>query len=286
VADRPPLSVIVTAREEDEIDEVLEALLPQAQRTGAEVLIVGRTNGSLPGDVRVVPIDDANIFRLRMVGLREARGEVVAMGEDHAVPRPDWCESILRAHAEHPDALSVAGCLVNATDRTASGRVNFLAFAALYSPPMPVLPGFPPPVSALSFKREALAGLDERLGRFETELVPRLFTEGGMVADDRARVDHYQDHGLVWSVRNAFHSARGSYGYHRLALTPRGRARLALWSIHAWPRRIVDGARAAARRQPVSRGEWVLLVLLACAFAVGGAVGLLAGPGRSPSLVA
>jgi hypothetical protein len=286
VADRPPLSVIVTVREEDEIGEVLDALLPQAQRTGAEILVVGRANGSLPGAVRVVPIDDRNVFRLRMVGLREARGEVVAIGEDHAVPRPDWCESVLRAHAEHPDVPCVAGCLVNATDQTPGGRVNFLAFATHYSPPMPELPPFPPPVSALSFKREVLRQLDDRLGRFETELVPRLFTEGGMVADDRARVDHYQDHGVVWSVCNGFHSARGSYGYHRAALTWRARLHLAGWCLLVWPRRILRSVRAAARRQPVSRAEWALLVALAIAFALGGAVGSLAGPGSSPVRVA
>jgi hypothetical protein len=42
----------------------------------------------------------------------------------------------------------------------------------------------------------------------------------------------------------------------------------------------------AARRQRVSRAEWALLVLLAIAFAVGGAVGLLTGPGSSPVRVA
>lgn len=279
-----PLSVIVAVREGlEEIEPVLRALEPQAERTGSEVIVVGRAEGPASGPVRVLTIEDDDIFRLRLAGIQAARGDIVAIGEDHAVPRPDWCEAVIRAHAERPDVPAIAGCLVNATDDTLSGRGNFLAFAAPFQPPMAVLPELrPPPLSALSLKREAVAELDDTLGRFEAVLVPRLFREGRMVADDRIVVDHYQDHGVLWAIVNGFHGSRSAYGYlHRE--DPRAeKLRDARWSLANWPRQIVGEARAARGR----RREMAMVALVGTAVGLGGAVGSLTGPGRSPQRVA
>jgi len=283
----PALSVVIAVREGvHEAEQALEALLPQARRTGSEVLVVGPVDGDAPDPLRVVRVEDRDIFRLRLVGIQEARGEIVAIGEDHAVPREDWCEAVLRAHAEHPDVPAIAGCLVNATDGTVSGRGNFLAFAAPFQPPMPELPPRrPPPLSTLSLKREALGGLDGQLGRFEATLVPRLFAEGGMVADDRIVVDHHQDHGFAWAIVNGFHGARSAYGYLRSELSWAERLRQARWSIANWPRRILRDARHACHQRG-NRPELALVILVGIGVGVGGAVGSIAGPGRSPTRVA
>jgi len=283
----PPLSVVLTLRDGlEEIEPVLAELMPQAKSTGAEVLAVGRVSGPAPDGVRLVPLDDDNIFRLRRAGIEAAQGEIVAIGEDHAVPRADWCEAVVRAHAERPDVPAIAGCLINATDRTLGGRANFFAFAAPFAPPMPVLHAErPPPLSTLSLKREVLAGGNASLGHFETVLVPRLHREGGMVADDRIVMDHHQDHGVVWAVTNGFHGARGAYGYLRAGLARRERLRQARWSVLNWPRRIVGDTRRMAHGR-VRRSELVVVALVGAAVGLGGAVGALAGPGRSPDLVA
>lgn len=283
----PPLSLVIAVRDGiDEIRWVLDAVLPQARESGTEVLVVGRVGESAPEGVRLVPVDDDNIFVLRKIGIRAARGEIIAIGEDHAVPRPDWCRAVLRAHAEHPDAAAIAGCLANATVDTLSGRGNFLAFAACVQPPMPVLPQRPPPLSALSFKRAALDGSQERLGWVEADLVPRLFAAGRIAADDRVVVDHYQDHGIVWSIVNAFHSARSSYGYVCAPRSRRERVRQARWSLANWPRRIMAEARAATRGRAGTRADLAMVAVVGTAAGLGGAVGALSGPGRSPNRVA
>jgi hypothetical protein len=280
-----PLTVVIAVREGlDEIEPVLAQLVPQLRETGAEAVVVGRASGPAPAGVRVVTVDDDNIYRLRLLGLQAARGEVAAVGEDHAVPRPGWCAAVIRAHAEQPEAPAIAGCLVNATDRTVSGRGNFLAFAAPYAPPMPALPALrPPPISALSFKRAALSGVGE-IGEIEADLIPRLFAEGRMGSDDRIVLDHYQDHGSLWAVRNSFHSARSSYGYAAAGDDRAQRLATARWSLANWPRRLFREAResdgAAARR------DLALVACVATAAGVGGAMGALAGPGRSPERVA
>ena len=288
---RPPLSVVIPVREGLlEIAAVLEALLPQAEPVGAEVIVVGKLGvvHSPPADpVRLIDLDDDDILVLRRHGLAEARGEVIAIGEDHAVPRPGWCEAVIRAHAERPEP-AIVGCLVNATDATVSGRANFLAFAAPWQPPMPVLPpGRPPPSSTLSLKRAALAAAGAQPpGWFEAGLIPALFEAGEMVADERIVVDHHQDHGSVWSVRNAYDSARSSYGFERGRLDPAARRKLARWTIDNIPRRLWREAREATRGERMKAPEAALIASIAVAAGVGGATGTLFGPGRSAERVA
>jgi hypothetical protein len=285
---RPTLTVIVPAREGlNEIGPVLDALLPQARLTGTEILVVGPLSGPTAAPVRFVRVDDPNIYRLHMIGIREALGEIVAIGEDHALPHPDWCEAVIRAHAEHPDVPAIAGCLTNGTDRTLSGRGHFLAIAGPYASPMPVLPAHrPPPASTLSVKREALSEACQMLGRFETVLLPRLFAEGRVVADDRIVVDHHQDHGVLGSAALGFHAARSSYGYQRADLRPAERLRQACWSIVHWPRRMFSEALAGTGGRPASRAELAIVALVAIASGLGAALGSIAGPGGSPARTA
>jgi hypothetical protein len=289
---RPPLSVVIPVREGlAEIAPVLEALLPPAEALGVEVLVVGEFEPDAVAPsavVRLIPLPVADMLALRRRALGEAEGEVVAVGEDHAVPRADWCEAVIRAHAEQRAALAVVGCLVNATASTLAGRANFRAFASPWQPPMPELPGNrPPPSSTLSFKRAALAGIESRLpGWFEADLIPSLFGEGKMVADDRIAVDHFQDHGSLWSIRNSYDSARSSYGYEHGKLDRPGRRRLARWTIAGIPRGLRAEAREAMNGARMPLSEAGLISLIAIAAGVGGTAGTLFGPGRSAERVA
>jgi hypothetical protein len=289
---RPPLSVVIPVREGlAEITAVLEALVPLAEAVGAEIVVVGNlgANPEPPGGpVRLIhlPVDDMLFLRRR--GLGEATGEVIAVGEDHAVPRADWCEAVIRAHAEHPEVAAVVGCLVNATDATLAGRANFLAFASPWQPPMPSLPGGrPPPSSTLSFKRAALEGIESRPpGWFEADLIPSLFEAGEMVADERIIVDHFQDHGSLWSIVNAYDSARSSYGYERAKLDSAARRHLARWALTKIPARLRGEVREGSKGVRIPAPERVLIALIAFAAGLGGALGTMLGPGGSADRVA
>lgn len=286
---RPPLTALIAARGGlSEAEDVLDELLPQLHATGSEAVVAGPVGGASPDPrVRLVHVDDQDLFRLRLAGVEAARGEVVAIGEDHAMPRPGWCEAVIRAHAEQPDAPAVAGCLANATAATLGGRANFLAFAAPYEPPMPALPHRrPPPLSALSFKRSALEEVHGDLGRLETVLVPRLFGEGRIAADDRIVVDHHQDFGILRASANSFDAARSAYGYVRRRLTREERVRQARWALANAPRRTLGEAREAARLGRGGRPELAVVAMVAGANATGAALGSLFGPGRSPDRVA
>jgi hypothetical protein len=284
VGERPPLSIVIPTREDlDALEPVLAALEPQVDRTGAEVLIVGPIRLPAPEWARVIHEDDDDIFRLRALGLREARGAVVAIGEDHALPREDWCEAIVRAHAEHPESPAVAGCMHNGTAATLGGRSNFLAFAAPFQPPMPALRARrPPPSSIVSLKASALEASRGQPGHLEATLLPRLFEQGAIAADDRIAIDHNQDHGVRWAITNAFHSARASYGAARQGLRRAERLHTARWALVHWPARILREAREAGP----GALDLAAVAAIALAAAVGAACGSLFGPGRSPARVA
>jgi hypothetical protein len=288
---RPPLSVVIPARGGmEEIAPVLDAVAPGARATGAEVLVVGDVGDAQPpGDpVRLIPMRTPDLLDIHRRGIAEATGRVVAIGEDHAVPKADWCEAVIRAHAEHPNAAAIAGCLVNATDRTLAGRANFLAFAAPWQPPMKTLPPErPPPASTLTFKREALEGIGlEQPGWLEGELIPELFDRGAMVADERIVVKHFQDHGSLWSIQNAFHSARASYGYTRSGRALRDRIEVAIWALGGIPHRLRREAREATEEDRTGAAESALIAAIALAAGFGSAFGSLLGPGRSAKRLA
>jgi hypothetical protein len=172
---------------------------------------------------------------------------------------------------------------VNATAETLSGRANFLAFAAPFQPPMPVVPPLrPPPVSAVSVKRWALADLSSAPGDLEALILPRLFEEGLIAADERILVDHYQDHGLIWAILNSFHSARASYGRLQQSLGRSERLQVARWSLSGWPRRMMREARSRTT-DPRELGA-VAMIAIGCT--LGAVVGSLGGPGRSRARVA
>lgn len=53
--------------------------------------------------------------RRRAIGLQLARGRIVAMTEDRAIPEPDWCRKILEAHRERANAI-IGGAIENRVD--------------------------------------------------------------------------------------------------------------------------------------------------------------------------
>jgi hypothetical protein len=259
----------------------LDAWLPQARETGSEILLVGPIDRTVPHPAHVVFVEDDDIFRLRLAGIEAATGDVVFLGEDHALPSANWCESVIRAHAERPDVPGLLGSLVNATEQTRGGRANFLWFAAPFQPPI-VVSDRPPPASAITFKRTVLQQSHGRPGHAETVLLPRLWAEGLVAIDDSIVLYHYQDHGIPWSIRNAFHSARSSYGYARHGHKRSDRIRHARWCLLNWPKRLSRDARRTAN-DPL---DLVAVRVFAAAAAIGGAVGSVAGPGSSPRRVA
>lgn len=283
------LTVVIGTREDPAIlAPVLEALVPEVRSVGGEVVIAHSGARHSPDGPYVRWLacgDELNLIRLRQRAFRAGRGAVLAVGEDHAVPAAGWARSVLRAHTEHPEADVVAGSFINVTDRTPAGRANFLAFAAPTLAPRTLLRR-PPPSPTLSFKRRVLEGLGDQTGSLESSRLPRLWTAGRVVVDERVVVYHHQDHGIVWSTRNAFANTRTHYGYAYAGREWRARSPVLRWVASVLPQRTWHEAHEAEpelRRRPV---DMAMVGLLIAATSAGAAVGIVAGPGRSAERVA
>jgi hypothetical protein len=285
-----PLTVVVATREGAEaLRPVLAALSPQLRTSGADAVVVCGSREAAPegldGTVTWIATEGRNILELRQIAVEHARGVVLAFGEDHAVPGPGWVDAILRAHREHPYAAMVVGCLVNATDATVAGRANFLAFAAPFAPPMKTLPTRPPPFSTVSIKQRELEFPFVNPGDIESTLVPKLIEEGGAVCDDRIVAHHLQDHGVRWSVINAFVNARANYGYAHERVSRARRTEVLRWICSTLLTRQI-GEVWAGRRMMRSPLDFVLGVILSGVTTLGAAVGTVSGPGRAAERVA
>lgn len=133
----PALSVVVTVVGGAAcVRRCLAALVPQADAASAEVIVpfdrfcgeVKELGDAFPrvhfvevadlgaaADPRVSSHAHRLYDRRRAVGLGLARGGIIAMTEDHAVPAPDWCGQVLAAHAL-PHAV-IGGAIENGEDR-------------------------------------------------------------------------------------------------------------------------------------------------------------------------
>lgn len=287
-----PLSVVVsTTHPGVALTACVDAVRPQLERLGGQLVLADGSDhldavtDALTVGATVVREAGADVFRLRELGARAATGEVVAFTEDHCVPAPDWCASLLAAHADHPTVAGVAGATRNGSPDLLVDRANFLVTFAPVLPPLPPMPGrrVPPP-NNISIKAVSLAEYDLRPGLLEFEIVPHLVRVGHMVFDDRIVVDHVQSHGRVGTVVVHFHNGRTTTGIRRRPPL-RERLRRVGDSVLLVPRHLAETLREVAcrpgqRRAALPAVPWVVLLL--CAHAVGQITGLVAGPGSSP----
>jgi hypothetical protein len=205
---------------------------------------------------------------------------------------PGWAIALVDLHQRFPEALSIGGAVGNLADHHAVDWASYFI----------VHPGFMPPVQAglrshlthgsVSYKRAALAQIDDVGGLGMADIFHQRSIAGanGVIRIDPApMVWHDQARSPWYFVRQHFHAARSHSGLVR-ALGGRQRSiRLArLLGAPAAPSiRLVRVARAA--RKSIHRDRidealpWILLLLFSGV--AGQVVGLVLGAGDSPSQV-
>jgi hypothetical protein len=290
-----PLTVVVSTTEPwPKLRSFLERVAPELHALRGELVVCDGHGSGLPPDgwpydvlhVAVVR-PGASVFDLRAHAAAIARGEIVAFSEDHCVPELGWCVAVIEAHRSSPDADFVGGAVRNGSTQTLVDWANFLSTFAEFLPPLPSEPGARvPPAANLSFKRLALPDREPKPGWIELQLVPRLHAEGRVVLSEKPRVVHVQSHGGLGTFSVHFHNGRATMGLpgHRVT------ARLVLaeilrhlwlpWQLW-WQTRLAVRARSWLPRR--ARLSLPLVLGLAMCHSAGELVGLLAGPGRSPT---
>ena len=290
----PPLSIVIaTTRPWPEVRACLDSLRDQVRTARAEVIVADASGQGLPGDHDLYPevtwlkAPGFSVFRLRALGITSARGEVVALTEDHCRVRPDWCERTLAAHKKHPMASAIGGAVENGAT---THLIDWAGYFIVNGPFMlPLRSGECARISLqanISYKRRALARPLPPLGMMEMLYNQALHDRGEtLVADERIVVEHVQSLGVLGTCAAHFHNGRSIAGFRlqRMPLAERA-LRLAgcfvLPGVMLWRTlRIVFSKRRYVGRAVLSLP---FIVILLCCHAAGEFVGYLAGPGPSP----
>jgi len=205
----PSLSVVVapTAARGAFLAGALEALAAQRGAPPAEVIVPvdeSIAHADLAGrfpDVRFLAVPGtADLSRSRdpglaheaidlrrSAGLAAVRGAIVALTDEHARPRADWCAQIVSLHAAQPHA-AIGGAVENERDRALNWALFFFD-AGRYQNPLDEGPArFVSDVN-VSYKRAALERVRAWLPRYhETGFHDALRAAGEKTALSRALV--------------------------------------------------------------------------------------------------
>jgi Glycosyl transferase family 2 len=175
------LSVIVTCTQPwPEVRGCLARLLPQSRPGDMEVIVADDSRGGLDPP----PAEQVTWLRrpgwgpheLRLLGLTEAGGDIVAITEDHCDVTHDWCERVLAAHATRPDAAAIRWAGDERRPRRLIDRASFLLVHGRNLPAHEERPDdwFPPARSNVSYKRGHLRARVQRPGDLELVVTPQL----------------------------------------------------------------------------------------------------------------
>jgi len=273
----------------------LDSLNEQTRTLQAQVLFLTSQNATKPAEfadrypgVEFLYKPGESVHDMRIQGIMRASGDIIAWSEDHVRIAPDWCDRLLVAHAEHPEALAIGGAVEN-------GHPELLRDCAhhylIFGPAVAPLSRNGSPASGaanFSVKRALLPSLP-KADLAELFLVRELERAGvPMAVDERITVDHCQSfpvHQLCWYH---FHNGRTIAGFRHKSLTPLVRL-LRFGGSLILPVYLIGlrvhqmWANQHHRTRLLASLPWMFC--FTCAQAVGEAVGHLAGPGGSPQIL-
>jgi Glycosyl transferase family 2 len=296
----PITALIATIRGWPAAAQAIRLIAPQIAAAGGEFIVADGSSDPPPsaeqlGDglrgVRWLSLPGRSVFQLRLAGYRAARGEVIAITEDHVQVAADWIPRILAAHDQFPQAGAIGGAVFNKTNQK---LVDWAAFFLTQGPFMaPLSNGIAERISGpanVSYKRRVLERLggDDEHGVIDFLELPRALDGEALVADDSIRVWHSQSQGLVGTSLAEFDNGRTIAGYRRRQMTrgdwlrimsspvlPSYRAVRQMRIVKA--KNMQDGMSVTRMAQALPAHIWFQY----CAMA-GELLGYAAGPGESP----
>lgn len=263
-----------------------EAVVGQAFEHNAEILVACGNEIATPpppDPCRLLHLPGSDVFELRAAALAEVHGDIVVILEDHNFPSDDFLARIIAAFDEHPEADGVVGTATNGAPALLD-RASFLLTWAPFLAPMPAVPTdrcAPPGV--VSFRRSVLPSTVPAPGWLEYEMVVELLGKQRLIADDRIQINHVQH--LGWRAFGIqYHAGRGYGGLDHNPRSSLSRARR-LRDAAKIPFLLMRQTRAALRRgnQRESFACMAAVGAFATCNAIGQMVGVLFGPGNSPS---
>jgi len=294
-----PLSVVIaTTKPWPEIRSTLESLKAQIHAVGGEILVGDGDGHGLPDnfqreypEVRWVKEVGASVFALRGLTMAQACGEIVAVTEDHCTATPGWCERILTAHRDHPEAAAIGGVVENGETSRLIDWANFLIVFGPFT--APIENGARQAISLqanISYKRRVVPRVSSQLGMMEFLFNRQLRAQGEiLLADDQLVVSHNQTWGFWGTFAAHFHNGRSIAGF-RLTHMSWAERILRLGGCAILPPYLlwvtIGPVIRKGRLLKPALASLPLAALVVTCHAAGEFVGYIAGPGRSPQHLA
>ncbi|QJR34541.1 hypothetical protein [Gemmatimonas groenlandica] len=284
----PAMSVVVAgSRPSGPPTELLRVLGPALQTGRIELLFAtARDAGALTTpNTRVVKCRvGSTVPQMRLLGVRAARGRLVALTEDFCVPAPGWVDALIEAHRRE-GAAAVGGPVARSTGSAADWALTLIEYGRFFrgEPEGSVgdLPSINVAYDAAQLRAVLPADAD---GLFEVALHAQLRAAGARFwrVPDAVMFDH-----STTNVRSAasaqFHHGR-LYGGGRVqdqgVLTRLTRTALSPGIPAVLLSRIAREVGAAGQTQQLLRALPALSILLG-AWSIGEAVGSMLGEGPS-----
>ncbi len=294
-ATAPPLSVVlVILGGHPYLLRCLDGLKSQVGVPDVEILIpcderipeVSALRKQFP-TVRFVHVEGKRSYaELRALGVRKARGTIVALTEDHCAPALDWCARILEAHAG-PHA-AVGGVVEKVQPDTMLNWAIYLCDFGRYMSPVPEGPAGYLTDCNVSYKQAALASIAHVWSdEFHETSVHRALQAQGESLWLSPRIIVHQQRSLPFGA-----AVRDRYAFGRLfasvrvsAITWRRRA-LYVGSSFLLPPLLLGRVASNVLRKRRHVGEFIrslpALMLMTTIWAWGEFVGYLTGrPGKA-----
>ena len=292
---RPSLSIVIAAVNGPAVlDQTLQAIERLPEKEQLEVLVVVTPESNVDGVLakrhvacRAVPGGSSadGIPRLRHRGVLAARGELIAILEDHVDVELHWAATIFQVMAD-PEVAAVGGKV----EAGQEGWVNwgvFLADYARYIGPVAEGEHADLPGNNIAYRREALLAHADALaeGKWESWVNERLAAEGRrLVSTNRMVVRHCKSFRLKEFLRLRWHFGRS---YAGMRISSLGWVKRAVYGVGSTILPVLLTVRAtrliASRDVPKSRlaACWPLIALVMTVGAAGECAGYIFGPGRS-----
>jgi GT2 family glycosyltransferase len=295
--DRAPLIsvVIASVNGPPHLANCLTALLRQEGDIDHEIIIVdrcGEATGSAMRErfsrphVHWLEADPrASIPRLRAIGMARARGQTLAILEDHCGVAPNWLQVIARARSEGHRV--VGGAVANgAVDRLRDWAAFFCEYAAFMPPvrrgDVDALPG-----NNCAYERKLLDSLAEDLYRevWEYFLHARLRERGALFwSEPDLVVSHDKKFEIGYFLAQRYHYAR-SFASMRVSGWARWKRVAYGCAVPGLPPLLLARMARSVYAKKRHHREFVLALPLTLLYLVAGAlgeaVGALGGAGRS-----
>ena len=292
--DSPRISVVIAnVNGLPSIAECLRALAAQDGEHDLEVVVVDACRDGSADHIRQhhpevvhVPIDRRlGIPEMRAIGLDHATGDVIAVIEDHTMPRPNWLDAIEAGLATGVDAVGGPvenGCTERLVDRA--------VFLTEYSGMMePMEPGEGPGLAGnnVAYRRALFDAVDREtlVNDWEYFVQQEMLDYGArFLRLPEMVVDHKKEFGFGYFLSQRYHYSRSFAAMRRRRLSAGRRLMYALASPALVPlmlARIGQQVRAKGREQRTFLASLPLLAPFMASYAAGEFVGYLFGPGRS-----